>query len=251
MQNELTRLKEIGLTDGEVKVYLALLKLGSSKTGAIATNAGVSSSKVYKILARLEKKGLASHVLKDGTTHFRALEPRRILDYIDDEKSQLDEKRLIVEKMLPSLEKQMRSVMGTQATVYTGFKAVTNFFRNILDELKEGEEYFTIGVRYVEELPEQRRFFYKFHQLRALKKIKVNMLINSDMRKLVVPPIKDCSEVRFLPNYLISNMQITFYKNKTMLIVWTKDPVGFLIESEEIRNSFQKYFDSFWKIAKK
>jgi sugar-specific transcriptional regulator TrmB len=251
MQTELTQLKEIGLTDGEVKVYLALLKLDLTKTGKLATTAKVSSSKVYKILARLEQKGLVSHVQKDGVTFYRGLEPRRLLDYIDEEKKQLDEKKELVENLLPSLEKQMHSVMGTQATVYTGFKAISNFFRNILDELKEGDVYYVIGARYVEELPEQMRFFYKYHQLRALKKIKVMMLANNEIRGTIVATIKNVSEIRFLPDYLISNMQITFYKNKTMVIVWVKEPVAFLIESEEVRKSFDKYFNAFWKIAKK
>ena len=46
-------LQDIGLSEGETKVYLALLRLGATKTGALAANAGVSSSKVYKILDRL------------------------------------------------------------------------------------------------------------------------------------------------------------------------------------------------------
>ncbi|MCX6803798.1 MAG: hypothetical protein NTY48_04490, partial [Candidatus Diapherotrites archaeon] len=74
---DFSSLKEIGLTDGEVKVYLALLKLGSTKTGKLAISAGVSSSKVYKILARLEKKGLASHGIKDGVAFFSAQQPKR------------------------------------------------------------------------------------------------------------------------------------------------------------------------------
>jgi hypothetical protein len=49
----------------------------------------------------------------------------------------------------------------------------------------------------------------------------------------------------------MSEMQILFYKNKTFIVLWVKEPVGFLIESEEIAKSFKKYFDAFWKIAKK
>jgi sugar-specific transcriptional regulator TrmB len=45
-------LEEIGLTEGESKVYLALLKLGATKTGPLIKEADVSSSKVYKILER-------------------------------------------------------------------------------------------------------------------------------------------------------------------------------------------------------
>lgn len=248
---DLGSLKEIGLTDGEVKVYLSLLKLGATKTGFLAVSAGVSSSKVYKILARLEKKGLASHVIKGKVAFYRSLEPKRILDYIDEEKERLETKRQVVEKLLPMLSKQMKYVSETQATVYTGLKAVTNFFRNVLDELGPGDVYYVIGARYVQELPEQMRFFYKFHQLRAQKKIKVMMLANNEVRKTLVPTTKGVSEVRFLPNYLMSNMQVLFYKNKTIIIVWANEPVGFLIENEEVVKSFQKYFDAFWKIAKK
>ena len=49
-------LEEIGLTEGENKVYLALLKLGSSTIGRIIKEAQVSNSKIYDILDRLNKK---------------------------------------------------------------------------------------------------------------------------------------------------------------------------------------------------
>ncbi|GAG26288.1 unnamed protein product, partial [marine sediment metagenome] len=42
-------LEEIGLTQGEIKTYLALLKLGSSSTGPIAKESQVSRSKLYSI----------------------------------------------------------------------------------------------------------------------------------------------------------------------------------------------------------
>jgi sugar-specific transcriptional regulator TrmB len=248
---DLASLKEIGLTDGEVRVYLSLLKLGSTKTGRLASSARVSSSKVYKILARLEQKGLVSHVLRDGVTYFSALSPKHLLQYLDDESEKINEKKKVVEGLMPSLEEYIQKTDKTQATVYTGFKAVSNIFRGILEELKEGDEYFVIGARYVSELPEQMRFFAKYHQLRALKGIKVNMLANNEIRGTLVPWSKKVSDVRFLPDYLISNIQILFYKNKSFVIVWTADPVAFLIESNEVSKSFKKYFNAFWKIAKK
>ena len=68
-------LEEIGLTHGEIKTYLALLTLGSSSTGPIAKESGVSRSKLYIILDKLEKKGLVSHIEKDGIIYFQSADP--------------------------------------------------------------------------------------------------------------------------------------------------------------------------------
>ena len=75
-------LQRIGLTQGESKVYLALLKLGQTTTGPIVKRAGVTTSKSYKILARLEEKGLVSHVYKKKVKHFKAASPEKVLDLI-------------------------------------------------------------------------------------------------------------------------------------------------------------------------
>ena len=39
-------LEEIGLTKGEIRVYLTLLKLGETTTGKIIDNAEISSGKI-------------------------------------------------------------------------------------------------------------------------------------------------------------------------------------------------------------
>jgi sugar-specific transcriptional regulator TrmB len=249
---DLKLLEDIGLTEGEVKVYLALLKLGASKTGPLATTAGVSSSKVYKILARLEKKGLVGHALKGDVKYFSALEPRRIMDYIDEKQVQLEDRKKLMEKMLPELEKQRKAAsQKSEAHIYDGFRAVTNFFRNVLDELKPGETYYVIGAGYGKgEVPGLYQFFYRHHLKRADRKIRVKMLANYDTKNTLVETTSLNSEIRFLPQYLITNMEIVFYKNKVFIAILTSEPKGFLIESDEAVKSFQAYFNALWKIAK-
>jgi len=77
------------------------------------------------------------------------------------------------------------------------------------------------------------------------------MLANYDVRDKIVSTTRLNSEIRFLPSYLITDMSILIYKNKVTMIIFTKDPVVFQLESKEARDSFIKYFDAFWKIAKK
>ena len=128
-------LEEIGLTEGETKVYLALLRLGPTKTGQLATKAGVSSSKVYKILDRLISKGLAGHIIKGKIKYFNAMKPKRILDYIEEREKLLLDKKELVKRILPELEMEQKMAEKlTEATIYGGFKAVTNLFRSIIDE---------------------------------------------------------------------------------------------------------------------
>ena len=73
------KLQKIGLTAGESKVYMALLKIGSSTTGPIVDEAKVSRSKVYHIIERLMSKGLVTSIVKTKTKYFQAADPHKLL----------------------------------------------------------------------------------------------------------------------------------------------------------------------------
>ena len=60
-------LRALGLTEGEIKVYTSLIKLGETTSGPLVDDSEVSLSKVYSILDRLAKKGLASHIIRKET----------------------------------------------------------------------------------------------------------------------------------------------------------------------------------------
>ncbi len=85
MEEELFEtLKSIGLTNGEARVYIALLSLGTSTVSPIVKLSGISSSKVYFILNRLAVKGLVSMSIKEKNRIYSATEPERILDYLEE-----------------------------------------------------------------------------------------------------------------------------------------------------------------------
>ena len=72
MLMDTTSLREAGLTDGEIKVYLALLELGAATTGPIIEKSGIARSIIYQILDKLMQKGLVSMVMKDKTKTARS-----------------------------------------------------------------------------------------------------------------------------------------------------------------------------------
>ena len=55
-------LEDIGLTNAEIKVYLALLELGSSTAGHILEKSGLQNSVVHMTLHKLIDKGFITFI---------------------------------------------------------------------------------------------------------------------------------------------------------------------------------------------
>ena len=62
MNNIQETLQELGLSKAEVKVYLALLKIGEGKIGNILKIVDITPSNVHESLEKLTKKGLVSFI---------------------------------------------------------------------------------------------------------------------------------------------------------------------------------------------
>ena len=79
-------LQNLGLTQNEIKVYLALISLGESKSGEILKKSGLNSGKIYEILNSLQKKGFVSQISKGGVKYFSPADPKRVLDYLKEKR---------------------------------------------------------------------------------------------------------------------------------------------------------------------
>ena len=100
-------LQSIGLTEKEVAVYLALLKLGTAKAGVLAKKTGIRRVSVYDLLESLMKRGIVSRYRKGSLGYFSALEPARLLTYLDREKEEratlIDKQKKKIQDLLPQL----------------------------------------------------------------------------------------------------------------------------------------------------
>jgi len=96
-------LEKIGLTKSEIRVYLALLKLGQTTAGPIVDEAKVTRSKIYDILERLKNKGLVSYITKESTKYFSAADPKSLLDYLEEKEKEIQDDKESVKEILPEL----------------------------------------------------------------------------------------------------------------------------------------------------
>jgi len=87
------QLEEIGLNKSEIKVYLSLLKLGSSSTGPIISESKTANSKIYEVLEKLIQKGLVSHFTKENVKYYKAASPKMILEYLNEKKKTIEKQK--------------------------------------------------------------------------------------------------------------------------------------------------------------
>lgn len=89
-------LENLGLSEGEAKIYLAALELGESTVARIAKKAGIGRTTAYPFLEGLEKKGLLSVGKRGKRASYLAEDPKRLRDHIA-------ERGRLIERVLPEL----------------------------------------------------------------------------------------------------------------------------------------------------
>ena len=99
----LNELKNIGLSDKEARVYLAMLELGAATVLEIAAKAGINRPTAYVEIEALKKKGLASSQTKGTKKLFIAESPSQLEFVLDREAKEVDAKKSELAKILPEL----------------------------------------------------------------------------------------------------------------------------------------------------
>lgn len=241
-------LKEIGLTESEIKVYLALLETGSAKKGIIVKVAGIASSKIYEVMDKLIEKGLASYVLKGNVRYFNAAPASRIRDYLKEKEEKLKAQDEKLGKILPELLMMQKAMeKKADAEVYRGWKGMQAVYNNLIESLKKGEDYYIFGASKGADEKKVRAFYTQFNRKVLQKGLKAHIIFNEEARNNI-PNAEKTGKVRYISFNTPSETLI--YGNKTAIVLLEKEPLVILLHGESIARSFRAYFDIMWKQSK-
>lgn len=250
-----TALRKIGLTDGEVRVYTALLDLGQSSSGPIVKESGISSSKVYPILDRLIAMGLVTYIKKGSRRVFQTTSPSKIIEMLDKRKLDIEQQKAGIRDIIPNLVKRQKSLLQKhEATVYEGYKGVKTYYRGLLKQLKKGDERLVFGARSGYPVSKGAQlFFQSYHRDWARKGLRTKLIFNSDLKGSKSTQYFEQSpltQVRYLSQVTLSSMGIQ--RDTVDMLIWTKETqLAFVIRSREVARTFREYFDVLWKMAKR
>lgn len=243
-------LEDIGLTKGEIKVYLTLLKTGETTTGKIIEEAQISSGKIYEILDKLIKKGLVSYIIKEKTKYFTATSPNRILDYLHEKEKGLKQKGEKLKKEIASLLEIQKSKKKEYETVlFKGFKGIRSAIFEALSDLSAKEEILVMGIRSSKD--EKYNIMWQgWHTERIRKKI-ICKAIFSDRNTDYYKAFKkmNYTKVKILEGLTPSAIDIM--GERVLIFTYEEEPSCLSILNPEIAKSFTAFFNALWKIAKK
>lgn len=241
-------LENLGLTGNEVKIYLALLEMGSCPAGLLIKKIGMHRAIVYDTIDLLTEKGLISYVIKANRKYFEAQDPERLLEYLNIKKEELSQNEGELNKLIPEL--RLRRQLETEeqeGNVYKGKKGVKSIFEDIL---KDKKPWFVFGAsgRFKELF---NAYFIHFHNRRASLKVPLKILFSESARKLQREKELKLCEIKYLPNSVLMPSTTFVYGNKIAIINWSSEPMAFLMRSKQVADSYKEFFAIIWQSAKK
>jgi len=244
-------LKNFGLSEKEIAVYLALIELGSSSVRAIAEKSKVNRGTTYDILKSLINMGIISYYNKESKQYFIAERPETLLAVIDRKREALSEVKANIEESIPLFKTLFEKQGGKPAVkLYEGIIGI----RHILEDVLKSMDRVKDKTYYVYSSATVRKNVYlamkDFSRKRISRKIKVKTialgeggnLLGLDERKWMQLPNKN-DEENLRPTYEI------IYCGKVAYISLdnAENPIGIVIENEEIYHTQKLIFEQSWK----
>lgn len=243
---QLEILRKIGLTQGEIRVYSALVKIGKSSTGPIMENSNISSSKVYLILEKLIQKGFVSYIIENNVRKYQMANPKNIIYFIEKKENEIKN----IKSEAAELVTHLSSITGTyekeSAQIYKGFAGMRVAFQNLLDELDKGDDFLFFSLSGEEYSSKVKILFDIVNRKRTEKGINSKGIIDIKYKKIFkeITDKRELAEVKF--SHLSLPSSISIGKNRILLLLFEENPIVFEIISKRNTEKYKTFFYNLW-----
>lgn len=243
-------LKQLGLSDKEAKVYLAVLELGPSPVIEIAQKAEINRPTAYVQIEYLINMGLMSSYTKGKKQFFAAEPPERLQELVRIREREASEQRGRLGEIMP----QLQAIFDTaeerpKVRFYEGREGIRSMAADIFS--KKTKEIYTISSLDLIKNVLSQEEISEIEHLRAKYKIQVRFLYNYSKGALTssrYPTVED----RFIPSEKFPiTSGVDIYQNKVSAFALKGKMVGVIIESSEIADTMRSLFNLAWEASEK
>lgn len=238
MNGEIKYLNELGLSDQEAAVYVALLKLGESPASVVAKEVGIKRTTVYPLLKSLLAKGCVLLYFKKDVRTYRAQKPKRLL-------SNFEKKIKSFEGFLPfleSLEKKKAPVVGLRFIETK--EELRQFYADILNEYKN-KQYYIIG----DIAPWEKNnsdFLNAYREERARSGIKTKILLSHGSRAYNPKNKKLLRNCKYMPEKYNFKSTLDIFSDRILVVNPNLNSLAVVIEIPEMVDIFKSMFEIIW-----
>lgn len=262
MQKLEETLANLGLSNKESKVYIALLQLEHTTVQWIAKKSGINRTTIYDILESLQKRGLARFYVKNESKYFVAADPEKLIEM---EEEKIRKEQVILENLKKTLP-EIRSIYNAKKIkpkiqffdstehieeMYQNMYCQENIKHDCLEyaswsDYKLTEEIFPKDIR--DRLLETRKKNEIFIRQVAIATSYTKPWVKGNYAK------KRSKAIRLIPDDNFDfGANLETYGNKIVIIQFNKETgiTGMLIESKELVKMIRTMFEFMWEGAKK
>lgn len=241
----LQSLVKLGLSTDEAGCYLILVREGSLTTSQIAKNIKILPNAVYRLVKKLQSKGLVT-TLNTYPVTFQAIPPAVAIDsYVDSKERELEEIKIATIRFLT----QQQATLPTKVNVLVSQKAFFDKFVELTATAQKEILVISIGETVPDEL--------KIASARAVDRGVVLKFLfhvyNKNNEQLLRSWVRMGIEVR---HYQDSGYHLNVFDGKTAVLVAnnpenTKERTGMVFYNQKLSTSLRDYFYTIWERAVK
>lgn len=236
-------LEQLGLSDKEAKLYLAVLELGEANIQQIAQKSGVKRTTAYDVINSLKEKRLLTEITKNKKSLFSAEDPRKL-------EGQLDEKKETLKKILPELL-SITNLLDKKPTIkfYEGNEGIKEVYKDTLNYPdQELQAWVTAEAMTGFDVDWLENYYVK---KRLEKKIWVRVIAPD--AENIVKNYKSTDEKSLRKTKLVSaeefpfEVEINLYGKNRIAVMSFGEKIGLIIESPKLYRTLKSIFELSWK----
>ncbi len=251
MAQTITILKQFGLTETEIKIYLAGLKYTALSVSDLVKQTGIKRTTIYHALETLIQKGLCSKKQIIGKQAFNMTAPKNIENLLTEKIDELNKQKTALHEIIPLLE----------ASQTAGTKMVVSHYEGIEGIKLVVEDALYCKSRHWDILAPVKNFFSEFDKSYADYFVTTRQQRSLTARSLwevavspqnLTPAVLKERNPRILPKVMHGKFKsvICLYDDKVLVISSLKELYAVLIQSQEFHETMSSIYEGLWQSSR-
>ncbi len=242
-------LADLGLSNQEITLYLALMRVGSAPASVLAQRVGMVKSTAQYTCKQMKKKGIVTMTEKDNTYLYTAEPPEKLLLLLDRQRQEIGRKEQAVQGVLEPL----RRMMNPHSTLprvqfYEGKDGMIDLYEKILAMRSRIDSF--------EDKGDMEKFIPDYCREFIRKRVSLgtwNRVICPTVNIINPDKPAELRQTRSMPLEMFPfTGDIKICKDLVSIFSFDHNTaVGIAIRHADIADNFRVLFEAFWKLLEK